>query len=861
MKTAIKTLVLVLLSCPVVVLLVYPFSSNINHKTAGDIRILVWLSERYGANSFLNADVFEYYGWEITYAALSDSISPCPFSVIAPVMYPDIIITDTSAASAYNAIALMPSTKTFSSDPYRDILSSPAALQFVRDALAGGVVVSTVCSGLRVLAAADVVESVRVVGEPIFQAEYDSAGAIFLGNDHYPVNDGPIVTGARDQYYHSIHVQLISTAIEAIQGTGPHPVPPVGDFLASSDAGLVDDTVLWARTYGGAYADGGRALCETDDGGFLVAGYTFSQETGDADIMILRTDPEGAMLWSKIYGGRGTEYANGCLADNDGFLITGYTTSYGSGSKDMYLIKVDSAGDELWSHTYGGSSWDVGTSLCKVPDGGYLICGYTHSYGAGDEDVYIVRTDHDGGIMWTKTYGGINFELGNSIAPAGNGKYLIGATTGTYEVGSDHNSNAYLIIIDEEGNPLQTGVYGIAGGFGHGFDWCSSATPLTGGGCLLCGYTSHDDLMNAWLVKVDALGIQQWSRSIGGNFYDYGYAVRETYDGSYLIAGMTKSPRYDGTIYNNNVYVVKVDPAGNIVWQKNIGGPDSEAATAVNVAREGDYVITGYSRSSGSGSNDLLLMRLEGYAKYSVQTDVIPTQQLVAAGESASYALTTTYLTGGRKRIYLSASILPTPAKGTIDLILSADSLLPTDSCIITAVPGIMVTPGVYTINITVTCPEESLTIRREAQLTVIRPPMAMDVEYDHDGWQLVSLPLELTSPPHGSVFRFEGGYRLSDSMMSGNGYWQKITGLPVKQWTGGGVFCDTISLVRGWNIIGSISMPVATDSVSFFPHDLTVGPFIGFRDNQYFTADTIQPGHAYWVKGSDGGLLFLEVR
>src|SRR4030042_744244 len=143
-------------------------------------------------------------------------------------------------------------------------------------------------------------------------------------------------------------------------------------FIFSSVVQFAESDAKWAKKIGGFGADGARSFIETKECGFLLTGYTFSQGSGDADILIVKTNENGDMEWYKTFGGDGTEYGYRCTEISDGYLITGYTTSFGAGSKDVYLIKTDFSGNEIWSKTYGGKSWDVGMSGCES-NNGYMV--------------------------------------------------------------------------------------------------------------------------------------------------------------------------------------------------------------------------------------------------------------------------------------------------------------------------------------------------------------------------------------------------------------------------------------------------------------------------------------------------------
>ena len=209
--------------------------------------------------------------------------------------------------------------------------------------------------------------------------------------------------------------------------------------------GLTDYTIGWSKTYGGTNYDEGRSVVQTGDGGYAIAGDTDSFGAGGGDVYLVKTDSAGTMLWNKTYGGTSSDTAYSVVQTSDGgYAIAGYTQSFGAGSSDVYLVKTDSAGSMLWNKTYGGTSNDIGYSLVQTGDGGYAIAGQTYS-GAGNDDVYLVKTDSAGTMLWNKTYGGTSPNYGYSVVQTGDGGYAIAGLTYSFGVG---NWEVYLVKTD-----------------------------------------------------------------------------------------------------------------------------------------------------------------------------------------------------------------------------------------------------------------------------------------------------------------------------------------------------------------------------------------------------------------------------
>jgi hypothetical protein len=162
-------------------------------------------------------------------------------------------------------------------------------------------------------------------------------------------------------------------------------------YLVKTDS--IGDT-LWTRTYGGTTMDVGQSVAQTADGGYIVAGATFSYGAGMVDVYLIKTDSVGDTAWTRTYGDSDFDGGESVAQTSDGgYIVTGYTESYGAGMEDAYLIKADSLGDTLWTNTFGGNDEDWGYSVTQTADGGYIIAGWTSSYGAGMVDFYLIKTD------------------------------------------------------------------------------------------------------------------------------------------------------------------------------------------------------------------------------------------------------------------------------------------------------------------------------------------------------------------------------------------------------------------------------------------------------------------------------------
>lgn len=215
-------------------------------------------------------------------------------------------------------------------------------------------------------------------------------------------------------------------------------------YLIKTDA---SGNALWIRTYGGNSWDQGNSVQQTTDGGYIIAGYAQSYGAGNGDVYLIRTNANGDTLWTKTYGGTNVDDGLSVQQTSDGgFIIVGETVSFGAGNFDIYLIKTDSNGDTLWTRTYGGTNEDRGESVQETINGGYILLGETKSYGVGNLDIYVIKTNTNGDTIWTKTIGGAVNEWGRSIQQTSDNGYVIGGLTNSFGAGL---VDVYLIKLGE----------------------------------------------------------------------------------------------------------------------------------------------------------------------------------------------------------------------------------------------------------------------------------------------------------------------------------------------------------------------------------------------------------------------------
>jgi len=384
-------------------------------------------------------------------------------------------------------------------------------------------------------------------------------------------------------------------------------------FFVSAAIADPGDT-LWTRTYGGSDTDYGRCVQQTTDGGYVITGQTKSFGAGYYDMYLIKTDVNGDTLWTRTHGGSAYDVAEFVQqTDDGGYIIVGNTASFGAGLNDVYLIKTDANGDTLWTRTYGGTSADRGYSVQQTSDGGYIIGGYTESFGAGGKDFYLVKTDANGDTLWTRTYGGSVDDYAEYVEQTNNGGYIIGGVTESFGAGGE---DFYLVKTDADGDTLWTRTYG-----GSNSDFAYSGQQTDDGGYIIVGNTGTWLACDVWLVKTDATGDTLWTRRYNRSSSNVAYSGQQTDDGGYIITG------YTGAFGSGfDVYLIKTDATGDTVWTRTYGGLGSseiDYGRSVRQTDDGGYIVAGETSSFGAGGFDVYLLKIAG-ERLMVDFDIKP---------------------------------------------------------------------------------------------------------------------------------------------------------------------------------------------------------------------------------------------
>ncbi len=373
---------------------------------------------------------------------------------------------------------------------------------------------------------------------------------------------------------------------------------------------------------GGVENDNGISLCRTNDDCFIIVGDTKSQGEGSSDVYISKIDSFGRQIWSKVYGSIHQDFANSVEPTSDNsYIILGYSWDYGFEREDMHLIKIDENGEKLWDKYYGGYRRDQGFSVKELNDGGYILIGYSKSFEPRG-DFYVVRTDCSGNKIWSHNYGTKYVDYGFDVLQIYGGFMLLGTAGGFYNpVQADfqgHDADILIIKINDSGDEIWRKTYG---GNEHDF---GNVILADADGYYILGSTQSEGngSFDVLLMKVDKLGNKLWSKTYGNKSFDYGYSFDITSDNCLYLLGATDNSDIGNSI---DIFLIKTDMLGEIIWEMTIGGVNSEYGYSVKSTEDSGCVLLGNTKSYGNGKNDIYFIRLDKNGKFLIFNDIADT--------------------------------------------------------------------------------------------------------------------------------------------------------------------------------------------------------------------------------------------
>jgi len=360
-------------------------------------------------------------------------------------------------------------------------------------------------------------------------------------------------------------------------------------------------TERWSTTFGGPKWDEAYSVQQTSDGGYIVTGYTDSYAEDFRAVWLVRTDARGEEMWERTFGETGWAEGRAVRQTSDGgYILTGFVRV--DDQPDVWLVKTDADGNKEWARTFGGPEAEWGFSVEETSDDGYVVAGFTRSEGEGEEDAWLIKTDSRGRQVWGRTFGGPQADYARSVWQTSDGGYIIAGRTSSYGSGG---ADAWLIKTDADGNEQWSWPFG-----GPKDDFANAVQQTSDGGYVFAGGTrsAGDGNTDMWLVKTDGNGTLEWGEAFGGSDEEEGCSVQQTPDGGYVMAGYTTS--YGAG--EEDVWLVKADSRGREQWSRTFGGSRCDIGYAVQWTSDSGYVVAGVTESYGNGSVDMWLLKVGG---------------------------------------------------------------------------------------------------------------------------------------------------------------------------------------------------------------------------------------------------------
>lgn len=384
-------------------------------------------------------------------------------------------------------------------------------------------------------------------------------------------------------------------------------------FRGTAQSAMGSD-ILWHRTFGGVNGDYGSDIVECQDGGYAIIGGTMSEGEGETDAIIVRTDVDGNELWSQTYGSEGSDSALEIIeCSTGGFAFTGYSRNGTWGRHNLWIVRTDANGNVLWEQLYGGVDNDQGFALIEVSTGGFAIAGITRSFGSVDPrtmirtfDIWLLRTDTQGNLIWNRTYGGTADDISQSLVEVPDGGFAI---SGEFNSSYQSVGGGPLIEYNPDAFIIRTNSFGEAlwnqtyGGGAN--DFSRSIALLDDGSFALAGFsnTGDDDPYDGLFIRANSSGHNVYQAIHGSARDDFFQAAIACDSSGFALAGYTYLSD------SADLWLIRTDVFGAPLWVRIFGGPDDDVIRAVIHSEDG-FVLTGYTMSFGAGSRDIWLVKI-----------------------------------------------------------------------------------------------------------------------------------------------------------------------------------------------------------------------------------------------------------
>jgi hypothetical protein len=413
----------------------------------------------------------------------------------------------------------------------------------------------------------------------------------------------------------------------------------------------------WVKVLGGSDDESGNSITRTSDDGILITGYSLSNDgdfkgmnKGSEDVFIIKLDKDGQVLWKKTLGGSGDEFGTSLTTTEDGgMVLTG--TSYSNdgdfkgmkeGGPDIFVIKLNSNGEVIWKKTFGGSDEEGVGYLTTTEDGGIVLTGWTYSKDGDFKrrsnsrscNIFVIKLNSNGEVIWKKTFGG-EWDKGISLSTTEDGGIVVTGTTssnnGDFKGMNKGSTDIFVIKLNSNGEVIWKKTFG-----GSNVDFGHSLTTTSDGGLVLTGFTKSNDGdfkgmnkgdVDIFIIKLNSLGNVEWKKTFGGSEWDWGKSLTTTSDGGLVLTGYTNSNDGDFKGMNKgdvDIFIIKLNSLGNVLWKRTYGGRGIDLVEHLSMTSDGGIMLIGGTPSDvgderndgdfwnlGKGGQDIFIMKLD----------------------------------------------------------------------------------------------------------------------------------------------------------------------------------------------------------------------------------------------------------
>lgn len=361
--------------------------------------------------------------------------------------------------------------------------------------------------------------------------------------------------------------------------------------------------------FGGNHDNQGSAICQDNAGGFLILGTSRNGPHGGDDFHLIRINQHGCRVWEKYFGDLHQDRGKSIIQTRDGhFVFFGYSWDNGPGRFDYFLAKINIDGQLLWSKIYGGGHYDEGYRVKELSDGGFGLIGYSKSMG-NSGDYLFLKTDSEGELIWSAAYDLNNKDYGFDFAETSNGGLLLFGTTNGFHDNSlqswyTSNANASMLRINQDGNFALEKIFG-----GPEHDFGMRIIPDGNDNFYLFGSTQSEGngKFDFWLQKVDQTGIPLYSKTYGGNEFEYGSSMDLDAEGNLFLIGTSKSY---GTENTPDIWVIKTNQDGEEIWSLTLGDAGEDYGNDIIALNNGGCAIVGTFQNPDSGKDEIFFAKI-----------------------------------------------------------------------------------------------------------------------------------------------------------------------------------------------------------------------------------------------------------